>query len=688
MKRVFVIWAMCTLAASAAWGQVAVLPDLGGADALSTVAQRHMIHLQPEGSPPVWLLAVQRGAYGYPDPEGLHWYRSDDGLTWRYYREIFEDGIEDSELHLTTDVVAHGNDIAVVVSYDSTETGLPSDSKDPARKIYFQWWRFDGKGDWVAQPLVTIGTPELGHGYHRAELAFDSQGRIWVQAWYRSPCSVKAGAACTDTLRIWVSSNGGATFQRQPDFVQLSSLGGGRLISLGDRMMVLWGDYSWDNPAQYMIRDDNEPLSSWSGPFDAFADGDSIYHGAALSAVPDRRGGLHLVYKDRHHNLYYRHFDGNAFGDRQLVDSYSTVDSVYQPAVTLHGDELYVCTNHPVVAKRTYELRSWRLSDGFSSYVVLDTVRDFKMYPTAPERVPANATSIPCASTVGWWPGKLTVAWREVSAQLPEEIDAGTADAGAGDVDAGSPDNGGSHPGTSAVDAGAPNADAGAPNADAGAPNADAGALDAGTPDSGMLDAGSPDAAESDSDDPFAGPVLDESHWVVWTDSPRSAANASEGVLTLSLEPGLKRAGAHVASREPMELLASSVHVRVVESLDRSARASQRMKLTPDIYGDAHVGFWLEGGQLYLTWDAGDGMFTAGALEFSPTLHAWWRVREESGEVFWETSSDGQTWSVRASLPASTLGFSTASVHLMFEVRAWGAVTDGTGTARFDQLDP
>ena len=64
----------------------------------STVAQRHMLRMQPAGSGPVWLLAAQRDAYGSPDPEGLHWYRSDDGLNWSYYREIFEDGVEDFEL--------------------------------------------------------------------------------------------------------------------------------------------------------------------------------------------------------------------------------------------------------------------------------------------------------------------------------------------------------------------------------------------------------------------------------------------------------------------------------------------------------------------------------------------------------------------------------------------------------------
>lgn len=384
-------------AATASAQTVDVAPVTGG-NALSTVMQRHLVRVEPAGGAPTLLLALQRDERASPDGEGLHWYRSDDeGRSWRHYARIIDDGIAGRELHLTADVLVVGEDLAVVYSYDTTQTLFSSDASDPQRKVYFQWWRHDGAGDWRPDPRLTVGAPASGHAYHRANLALDSLGRIWVQGWYRSPCPPSAGVECTDTLRLWVSTDGGVSFQAQPDLISLPRLGGGRVISLGTRLMVLWGEYSWDNPARYAVREDSAPLDEWEGPRVAFPDGDAIYHGAAFNAVADGRGGLHLVFKDRREQLYYRYFDGTSFGARTFVDgeAYWAV----QPAITLHGSELYVCSNHYRAATGTFELHSRKLSDRFASRVVLESTRDGKYYPTAPERVPAQVPTIPCAYT-------------------------------------------------------------------------------------------------------------------------------------------------------------------------------------------------------------------------------------------------------------------------------------------------
>lgn len=46
------------------------------------------------------------------------------------------------------------------------------------------------------------------------------------------------------------------------------------------------------------------------------------------------------------------------------------------------------------------------------------------------------------------------------------------------------------------------------------------------------------------------------------------------------------------------------------------------------------------------------GYFDAGAtvLTYDPALHGWLRIREAGGTVYWETSRDGETWTVRRSL--------------------------------------
>lgn len=115
------------------------MTQVGSQGALDTPAQRHVLRVAPAGQPPALLMTIQRDAWSSPDPEGLHWYRSDDeGRTWRWYKEILKDGTVGRELHLTVDAIAVGDDIATVISYDSINTGFPSDSSDPNRKVYFQ----------------------------------------------------------------------------------------------------------------------------------------------------------------------------------------------------------------------------------------------------------------------------------------------------------------------------------------------------------------------------------------------------------------------------------------------------------------------------------------------------------------------------------------------------------------------
>jgi hypothetical protein len=382
--------------------------------ALSTPAQRHIVRVQSSSRSPVYLLAAQNDGYSSLE-YGLLWYRSDDGgVTWSHYGDlvaqpdptVFNASLQPPTLHLTADLHVAGNDVAAVYSYDSTNTGFPASAWDPERGVYFQWWRFDGKNDWVAGPRLTLASPEPGQAYRRAEVAQDSLGRLWVQAFLRqSDCSNPGTASCVgDLLQVWVSSDGGETFQGPQTLAALpNQIGGGRLISVGSKLLMLWADAS-QRSAQLMTRSDSDPVTAWSAQRNAFADGAHIYHGASLSAVPDGVGGLHLLYKEwvsppDGQQLYYRHFDGVAFGSKTPVGSLG--DWALQPAATGSGSELYVCTNQTLSPGTNYEMRAYRLGAGFGTWSVIDGQVNGKAYPAAPERVPATDSTIPCAFGMG-----------------------------------------------------------------------------------------------------------------------------------------------------------------------------------------------------------------------------------------------------------------------------------------------
>jgi hypothetical protein len=129
------------------------------------------------------------------------------------------------------------------------------------------------------------------------------------------------------------------------------------------------------------VRDDSAPLHSWQPARTAF--GESIYHGAALSAVADGKGGMHLVYKDDAERLRYRHFDGRRFGESRIVESRG--DWALQPAITRQGSELVIFYNRPR-GKQRYDMVVRRLRGGsLSGATVVDSSSTFKGYPNAVE---------------------------------------------------------------------------------------------------------------------------------------------------------------------------------------------------------------------------------------------------------------------------------------------------------------
>lgn len=617
---------------SAATTSRATVTQVGSQGALDTPAQRHVLRLAPAGQPPVLLMALQRDAWSSPDPEGLHWYRSDDeGSTWRYYQPILKDATAGRELHLTVDAIAVGDDIATVVSYDSINTGFPSDSSDPNRKVYFQWWRYDGSGGWNAGARLTVATPPSGTAYHRAELARDSQGRYWVQAWLRDPCASTAKAACADTIRLWVSEDGGASFSAQPDLYRQSMLGGGRLIRLGTKLMMLWGDYSWANPALYAIRDDSDPLGSWQGPFNAFADLDSIYHGSAFSAVADG-SGLDLVYKDRHEKLYYRRFNGTSFGARTLVDgnAYYTM----QPAVTRRGGDLYVCVNHPVTpGQPQYEIRLYKLADGFGTWTVLANTTQTAGYPAAPERLPADAPGIPCAWSTGDWPATVSSAVRFDAPPPPTPTPTATATATP------TPTPGGN-------------------------------------------------AAISTLRDSFAGPI-DPALWTVSRALSTDTATMSGGVLTLTPTPSSPTSRIYVKTAHHYRLDESDVRVNLRQAISATSGVALKFRIeSPSNPWNEGLGFWLERGTMSAFTTTGGVSQDAGVFPWSAIDDAWLRIRETGAAFFWETSADGSTWTVRATAPDTSAVLNLDDVVLVFDVREYSTGNANPGSAKFGGLNP
>jgi len=492
------------LLAAALLGAAPIVP-IGGGNALTLPAQRHLIRMDQPGGP-VWLLAVQED---WADGHGLVFYRSDDeAQSWDFMAPIQDDPSERDE----ADLLQVGQDVALVYSYEGPDL-TPSTRHD----VYFQWWRWkSGSRTFAPQaPVKIFDSTSSTSAFSRAELAMDSNGRIWVQAYSLNPDGL------SNNMVIAVSSNGGSSFTIEPNLASTDHRGGGRLLSLGNRMFVIWAMHDGFEGTHFRIRNDSDPLNSWGPTQEAFPEG--IYHGAALSAVATPEGGVDLAYKDEDDEmLYFRTFDGTSFGPRVQIDGSS--DWALQPAITALGDNLVIFYDHNDTSGYSYDFRyrTWRQGT-LGPVNILDGSGDFKGYPASVERLPIGFPFVPCFygettnAAVGGDAVLDIIDSPFGTAPPPPPVDAGPPDAGPPPV----PDAG-------PADAGPP------PPVDAGPP--DAGPVDAGAPDAGRPDAGSPDAGAPDAGQPDAGGV----ETLIFSDDFTTNINPDDGLgSNWSLPSGL-----------------------------------------------------------------------------------------------------------------------------------------------------
>lgn len=361
----------------AAASESALVPVSGG-NALTLPAQRHIVRIETESNrPPTWLVAIQHGGV---DGMGLVLYRSEDAL--RTLRRVGD--IQPNTSHTDrAELLAVGMDVALVYSYEG-----PQLAASGQHDVYFQWWRYQpGTNTWAPEPAVRVFDADASTAFSRALLARDSQGRLWVQAFRLE----RDGEA---TAVVSVSTNEGQHFGPAQSLDKVRRRGGGRLLSLGTKLVFLYGMHDGWEPARMRIRSDSDPEGTWGPVSQAFFDG--IYHGAALSAVADGKGGMHLVYKDELERLYYRRFDGSSFGARVLVEDSS--DWATQPAITRVGDTLYVFFNRVRALNTNYELlvRTVAEDGTLGSAVTLDGDSTFKGYLNAVDVLPQGSGEVPC----------------------------------------------------------------------------------------------------------------------------------------------------------------------------------------------------------------------------------------------------------------------------------------------------
>lgn len=174
--------------------------------------------------------------------------------------------------------------------------------------------------------------------------------------------------------------------------------------------------------------------------------------------------------------------------------------------------------------------------------------------------------------------------------------------------------------------------------------------------------------------DDFNDNSRDERKWKIW----RASGTANDiqeagGVLRMDFANTTGVHYLHLLSRRRYNFLGQNISVKLVSVPGASA------DITLSVEVDAE--FWLswtyESGTMYAQYKVGvDPQTTVGSEAYSSTNHAFIRIRESGGTVFWERSSDGSSWNSPFSWAHS--GIDLTSVHA-----ALGGGTYTTGVSPF-----
>jgi hypothetical protein len=120
------------------------------------------------------------------------------------------------------------------------------------------------------------------------------------------------------------------------------------------------------------------------------------------------------------------------------------------------------------------------------------------------------------------------------------------------------------------------------------------------------------------------------------------------------------------------DLSASAVAAQIVSQPGDGGNGTREFFFELDLDGSNQVMMFDTGG-LFIARLRQAGVNTEFNLgTYSSTTHAWWRIRESAGTIFWDTSTDGNTWTNRAS---STYTLAITALTLVFSCGYYGAET-------------
>lgn len=171
----------------------------------------------------------------------------------------------------------------------------------------------------------------------------------------------------------------------------------------------------------------------------------------------------------------------------------------------------------------------------------------------------------------------------------------------------------------------------------------------------------------------------DTGKWSGYADTANVNATGGQLVIACTADyPALVSAVSY-------DLAASAIVVQAVQTPNvgvGSTMMTLRLGQDTNGEGDGFSIIWAADWLMFGEWVSGAHNNTG--IDWDPVAHAWWRIREASNIVYWETSPDGLAWTVQRS---KTKAVSTISaLYVVLQSGFWDAETSA-GTAIFDNVN-
>jgi hypothetical protein len=150
--------------------------------------------------------------------------------------------------------------------------------------------------------------------------------------------------------------------------------------------------------------------------------------------------------------------------------------------------------------------------------------------------------------------------------------------------------------------------------------------------------------------------------WARWYVNAPETVTQGSGQLLFTLAQNAVAYGGYLSAAS-YRLTGSAILVQVPVIPNPTSQAQAYVSL--DAPGSSGLQMLEEGGQLIAQVTTAGTSKAVGSVLYDATQHAWWRIRESGGSVFWETAPDGKSWTTLVMTAVPAFGLDVLDVSLV-----------------------